>query len=706
MNPSKDRTRSTRRGRLALVAGVGAAALVAMATIGSGIAGAAPSQGAPHFNTDAASEQIRGSGSDTTFFMMQKISDIYTGAGLYGCSLVSAAGQTLIDGTTSSASGLNAQCQGGAADVSTTDDADNWNRVEVSEGTNSVGSGAGQQQLCGSLATPDPVNFARSSKPSSGISGCNEEELGYAKDGVPIVDFPTINPSTYGTSSFSSSQVAGTAYPAGAYNTINGGAVGPVAAGWLPGDNPAGTANKGTKLTQITNTGAKDTSVAFRMWCVSNTSPNAITDWGQLTNLGPNLEVNVDATSGSSSVSIDPSSGTTFSSTITSGNAVTDPFATLGATPFTGSTTVSSNGGSTLTLSSAATATGTFTLTFATGASKLALGSGVPIGIPIRLMGVNTSSGTEFTFAQFAQGATPDTSGCPDGSGAIGMNTNSGNDPNTATAPSKNPYHSALENNAHQLELFSQSDFPSDTVDQAIEEATTLYFMSAGVYGTNPYAAETTLNSTNYAANLIAENGVFSGASTELNNTYPTARTLSNIVNAASVTQSTAGFMNWICDSNTNFSKGTDLSTGTNYDAEVSNIISTAYGFPRLTDLSLPVSTSPADNTVAPNDDCVSKIQVVANGSTTVTYASGQPNPPVGQSGTNFPTSVLPASSYSSGAQANGAGTVTGTGIPSGTTVTSAGGSSTITLSNSIPAGTYVLEFFGVPGVTTASATP
>jgi hypothetical protein len=658
----------------------GAAAMVVAGTLGAGVAGAAPSAGAPQFNTTQASEQIRGSGSDTTFFMMQKIGDLYTGAGLYGCQLVSGAGQSLFGGGTSTVANEFEDCQSGASDISTTDDADNWDRVEVSQGTNDVGSGAGQNQLCGAINTPDTVNFARSSKPSSNISGCNEQELGYAKDGVPIVDFPTINPSTLGTSTFTSAKVSSSAYPSAAYSAINSGVVGPVANGWLPGDNPAGTANKGTKVASISNVGAIDSSVAYRLWCTPHLTGSPINDWGQLTNLGPNLEVNVHTTSGSPTVTLDSSSGTAFSSTIASGNVVTDPFATVGSTPFASGVTVTTAGTSSLTLSGNATATGTFTLTFATGAAKLAQGSGVPVGIPIRIVGVNTSSGTEFTFSQFADGQTPDsTSQC---NASIGMNGNAANDPAAATAPAGNPAHTALENNAHQLELFSQTDFPADPTDQAIEEATSLYFMSNGVYNTNSYVGATTINGVSYSGNLVGENNVFSGASTELNNTYPTARTLSNIVDSATVTKATGGFMNWICDSDTDFNKGTDLSTGSNYDSEISNIISTNFGFPRLTDVSAAVSATPADNVIAPNDDCVAKIPVSANGSSTVSV-----------SGT-FPTSILSG------------GTVLGTGVPAGTTVTGTGGSSTLTLSNAIPSGTVTLAFVGVPGVTTTSATP
>ena len=741
MRLCKKGTKRSRRSRLAVAAIAGAASLAALTTAGGGIAGAAgtgaapvtaPSAGAPFFNQNNASEIIRGAGSDTTFFIMQKISDLYTGAGLYGCTLnTGGAGQLLFDGVTqtnNSYTGVSGTvpatpgyyyCQAGGqstvtygpfnnsgsngipagtptykgSDVSTTDDADNWNRTEVLEGVNSVGSGAGQKGLCGAQTSPDAVDFARSSKPA-GVSGCTLQELGYAKDGVPAVDFPTINPSTFGTSTFSN--VASSAAPNVAYNTINGGVVGPVAAGWLPGDNPSGSSFNGTKLTNITNTGALDTSVATRLWCLGT-----INDWGQLENLGPNLEVNVDTTSGSSTVTIDSSSGSTFPATIANGQTVTGPYSNSGLLP--SGTTVSSGAGTgTLTLSNSATATGKFTLIFATGAAKLAVGSGEPIGVPIRILGVNTASGTTFTFSQFAQGSTEDSGTCTDGSGGNYTNKYAANDPNAATAPSGNPAHVALENNAHQLELFSGADFPTSTVDQAIEEATSIYFMSYGVESTNPYVAATTIGSTNYAVNILGLNGKFPGATTELNNSYPTARTLSNIIIPTTVRQSTAGFMNWICDSNADFQKGTDASTGTNYDQELNSLISTQYGFPRLTDLSTPVAVNPpADNTTAPNDDCVAQIPVTADGSSTITVTGGG----------NFPASIIPYSSFSSAAQSAGAGTVAAiagvtANVPSGTEVTSSGGGSSLTLSNPIPASNYTLEFYGVPPVLTSSSTP
>ena len=57
-----------------------------------------------------------------------------------------------------------------------------------------------------------------------------------------------------------------------------------------------------------------------------------------------------------------------------------------------------------------------------------------------------------------------------------------------------------------------------------------------------------------------------------------------------------------------------------------------------------------------------------------------------GANGPNFPIDII-----------NG-GTVTGGGLPAGTTVTSSGGSSTLTLSNPV-ASNATLEFFGVPAV-------
>jgi hypothetical protein len=607
------------RNRLAGAASLGVIAVTVTMTLGAGAAFAAPGDPAggatpvaPHFYNGNV-ETIRSAGSDTTFFLMQRISDLYTGAGLYGCTLNSASGQTLYNSSDPASSASNEEyfCDAGA-NTDTSDVNDNWSRTEVSTGVDDVGSGAGQEQLCGNLPSPWTVDFARSSKPIISVAsgGCSTEvETGYGKDGVPAVDFTTLIPATYGTSSFS------------AYAGINGGNVGPVADGWLPGDPTSGPYN-GTALTNISNAdnGGGATSTAYRIWCASGATQ--ISDWGQLTNLGPNLEI-VDATTSASttmSITAGAPEGTTFPASIVGGDTVSGPGIQSG-------TTVVSNNGSTLTISPAATASSTTaTLTFGIG-SALAEGQGIAIGVPIRVMGVNTASGTESTFADFAE------AGVSGGGCSSNLNGNAANDPNSATAPSPNSAHVALENNGAQIAQFAADDFPSDPVDQAIEISTTLYFESNGVYNTTPYATESGVTSggttTLYTMSKIHENGIAPTTATLLSNNYPTARTLFNIYRSDTVRASTAGFLNWICDDNADFQKGTDNETGKNFDAEVNTLITGTFGFVRLDDNSAaPAIATPADNQAAPNTTCASGTVVVSgvtegNGIPPVTAVSG-----------------------------------------------------------------------------------
>jgi hypothetical protein len=107
-----------------------------------------------------------------------------------------------------------------------------------------------------------------------------------------------------------------------------------------------------------------------------------------------------------------------------------------------------------------------------------------------------------------------------------------------------------------------------------------------------------------------------------LNNAYPTAFTLSNIYRTDTVRASTAGFLNWICDSNSAFSKGQDNSTGKNYDTELTTLIDGTFGFVRLTDTSsAPTTATPADGLAAPNTTCASGTVVVGG----VTQGNGTP---------------------------------------------------------------------------------
>lgn len=125
------------------------------------------------------------------------------------------------------------------------------------------------------------------------------------------------------------------------------------------------------------------------------------------------------------------------------------------------------------------------------------------------------------------------------------------------------------------------------------------------MYNSNIHARIVTLsNGTQYAGNKMLEDDVIpttTQTGTLMSNTYPTGRTLYNIYRTDTVRASTADFLDWICDANNNFTKGTDLYTGKNYDTEITSAINTTYGFIRLTDL-----------TASPNNSC-QMITSVAN---------------------------------------------------------------------------------------------
>jgi hypothetical protein len=695
--------------------------------VGNGIAGASPPTdppgGAtplpPQFNNGIVN-LIRSAGSSNTLFLMQRIGDLYTDAGLYGCTLNNASGQTLYNNTLAASSPGNAEdyCQANA-NSDTTDTTDNWDRTEVIEGVDDDGSTPGQQQLCGSgvLNSPLMVDFARSSKPASASYCSTLANTGYAKDAVLVQDFPTVNASTLGTSTFVSPD---TESPNSNYAAINQGKVGPVAAGWLPGDAVGTSTFDGTALNAagapgITpgingGTSVGTSSVAYRLWCAAS-AQNPITDWGQLTNLGPNISVvDIDEETGSETLTLP--SGRSFPASIASGDTVSGP-----GIP-TGTITTAAGGANTITISNAPTlsiaydpagmpATFGIGLIFDTGAATLAVGSGYPVGIPIRLQAVNQNSGTESVFTSFAaSGATSGTACASAGSTSGNMNQNSAYDPNPSTygaSTDNQGQRQQLENNDAQIGTFDAADFPGDFVDQAVELATTLTIESRGVYDTNTYARSASVNGVVFSAGVPLLNGKQATTVTLLSNSFPTARTLFNIYNSATVRGSTGAFLNWICDTNANFVKGTDSQSGQNLDVDLNALISTTFGFPRLTDLSPPSATlTPADNIHAPNDACQAMVSnvTVTPGSSTVTLSSGA-----------FPVDILSqgllavANPNVSGSQ-NDVG-VTATGFSAGTYVVSGGGTGTLTLSNPYSGSTTAtetLEFSGVPPVTTAAA--
>jgi len=520
-------------------------------------------------------ETDRTSGSDATFFLMQKISDLYNQAGLYGCALSADDYTCQDDSSTPAASGDPT----GYNDVNdpnnsngTTDYTDNYDRTEEVQGVDEDGSGAAQAQLCdndqgpnfGALPPWAAIDYARSgsgisSKQDSQCTSAEREDF-FAADAVDLLDFH-VNPSVYGAAT-STTGGSGSGYD---YGDVNGGQIGDVALGWIPPaaigswastdgaesltcdtaktgtygqfgngvnncaglpfkdlDNtsePFATHGEFAGATSGDNGGTGPSAVAYDIWCQTT---NPITDWGQLTNVGP------------------------------------------------------------------------FTL----GVPTDAVGSGTPIGIHINLVGVNPSSGVITVWTTFAEGSLGSGSAC---------NSNVNETTATWTSPTQSPVidtHLALENNTAQIDDFAATDFPGDLPDQAVELATALYYVANGVYNASPYQSSVALtaggiknNGTlkSFPGQLMSLNvnfptptNIFPGASAP----FPTARWLGNIYLSSALTgvpnsgirASTAGFLNWICDDNSSIQKGTDLSTGLNYDAEVNTLINTTYGYERLDD--------------------------------------------------------------------------------------------------------------------------
>jgi hypothetical protein len=660
--------RKLRRG-IAFASSLGAAAMSVTLLLGVGLAGTASAATAPPPFPGQAGAPVAGfglypnwlptasgndpvsnidvsEGSDTTLFVMQTISDLYSQAGIapFACSITAAA---------------NSDCQQPGGSVTNpnntqSDETDNFSGTEELQGTNDVGSGNGQDELCGTANPHSPtenpastVDYARSSKPVS-LSTCpSGVELGFAKDSVVAVDFQAINPGLYGSPTGYTSQVDAACGVAGEYPSFaasNGALVctsfpsagiGPVADGWLPTDptncgTGGGPACSGTPFTDIDNTpvggGTGATSVAYRLFCQHGTSatPNTsqITDWGQLTNL----------------------------------NAAGGPYLP---------------------------------------------GDGVPIGVPIRIIGINSGSGTVSTFYNFAQsgigtpGAGEPATDCAGGSGTVSsndvnVNAASGADPEANQGPPgtnfvQNPEVS-LENDANQIGDFANANWPNDAADEATDIATSLYSMSYGAYGSNPNAEVASIESgtipagdpSTFTAKILTANGKSASVATERSNAYPMSRTLFNIYQSTTVKASVGGFLNWLCDSNSSIQKGTDHIDGGNFDTDLTNIINGQYGYSRNTDATseLPISAqTPADNVPGGgvNGTCDANVGIAAGGitagSAVITLSAA---PPASIQG-GWKVSVPPSSSVS----------------VAGDTVSSLGpGPDQITLNNPVATGT------------------
>jgi hypothetical protein len=186
------------------------------------------------------------------------------------------------------------------------------------------------------------------------------------------------------------------------------------------------------------------------------------------------------------------------------------------------------------------------------------VGAGASIGAPIKIWGVQTSSGTYSVWNTFVN--------CSD------SNTN---------VPQA---HIIQENNVPQIRNVTATEFPTDPVAQYNQINQSLYFMSYGVNQSTPFAAgnavATSINGVGVTSSKIAQNAV------------ATVRTLYNVYRTSTLRASTAGFLNWIHnnDPGTHPNHGTDLTNGKNYFTEIGNTVGTQFGFVQVFDAAIPTA--------------------------------------------------------------------------------------------------------------------
>ena len=313
-------------------------------------------------------------------------------------------------------------------------------------------------------------------------------------------------------------------------------------------------------------------------------------------------------------------------------------------------------------------------------------GQGTPIGVPIRIIGVNAGSGTAATFNSFAKSGIG--SGNCTGTSNFNENAASGANPQVGQGPGPGNLEIALENDANQIGDFAAADWgATDAADQAVDIATSIYYMGLGPYDTNPNAGIANLevnagvvpagDPTSFTESLTNGNNVTPSIAHERSNAYPTSRTLFNIFRTDKIRASAGGFLNWLCDTNTggSIAKGTNHVQGANFDLNLTNIINGQYGFSRNTDTTPELSASAqltANGLTNPNGSCAATQTIAAggitNGNATITLTAAVPSTvQVGWTVT-IPTGFSSA-------------------LPANTTVASIS-ASTITLNNAPVAGT------------------
>ena len=295
-----------------------------------------------------------------------------------------------------------------------------------------------------------------------------------------------------------------------------------------------------------------------------------------------------------------------------------------------------SGGSLTFTPNSASNTTSTETVHITT-ASNLLPGQGLPVGVPIRMIGINAGSGTASTWNNFAKSGGSSSVNCGSGPPTDNFNANAaqGANPQSPQGESGN-LEIAVENDNNQVGDFANADWgSSDGADQAVDIATSLSYMGNGAYRSNANASiasvETSSPTSFVATQLDANNtGDVGGVQTSdlRNNAFPTDRTLFNVIRTDTVRASTGGFINWMCDGGATLpingatispmvTKGTDHINGGNFDDDLTTIINNQYDYSRLTDTSQenPLSSEQTQNGVTNlNGTCEATQSIATSG--------------------------------------------------------------------------------------------
>ena len=642
----------------------------------------------------SASNVDESQGSDTTLFMMQSISDLYNGSGInpFSCTQTS----TNV-----------ANCTAAAGDATQGDLFDNFAGTEELTGTDWVGSGNGLNLLCGTNSPPRPVDYSRSSKAPGDGSSCSGggtiQAIGFAKDSVVPIDFQTIVPEAYMQAGDEAPGYIGQTFISYCQTLTTPGCNTATALAAISGITSTAT-NFTITLANTNNLAAGDSitltgftpaayNATFTIGSITGTTivvssalnpgPTTVNGTGTSTpGVGGTLFTEFPS-SGVNRTGIGPvadgwlpgdpyncgsgggpaCSGTAFSDM----DNTQDPSSTNGGATSVAYRLFCQHGPSTTPYESQIMDWGNLTnlSPAANGGTAAQPGDGAPIGVPIRVISVNTGSGTTSTFYTFTQSGILGGANCTGNSAGNPVGSSGGVDTNAAQGQNpQNPQggrnavgntETAVENDANQIGDFASANWAgvapagagnADAADQAIDIATSLYFESLGVYNTNPNAQVTSIEIPNgdaagglngqpgtFLATQMSANGISATTQNELQNGNPMARTLFNVLNTASLRASTGGFINWMCDANSAFQKGRNVLSGGNYNTDLTNLILGQYGFQRLSDvtseLSVTLTNALADGIAGNNNGyCQARLKISSTGgvgTNTVTLAATAP---------------------------------------------------------------------------------